>query len=119
MGTAPILDIIMSRMLNFYLTGLNNNDNIINFFFRNSLLSNSSYVSTNISKILGKFDISYVGMFSLNKNKIKCKRNEKFGTKVWRCNMIEELMNISKTNLTTILDRTEANYMLNDICITH
>merc|ERR1719369_1575175 len=55
MGTAPILDSIMNRMLNFYLIGLNNEDDIINFFFRNSLLSNSSYVATNISKILGKF----------------------------------------------------------------
>ena len=57
-------------------------------------------------------------MFSLNKNKIKCKMNEKLGTNDWHCNMIEELMNIRETNLTTILDRNEANYMLNDICIT-
>ena len=31
--------------------------------------------------------------------------------------MIEELMNIRETNLTTFLDRNEVNYMLNDICI--
>lgn len=91
MGTAPIHDIIMNRMLNFYLTGLNNKDNIIDFFFRNNLLSNSSYVSTNISKILGKFNISYDEMFYLNRNKIKCKINKKRGTKDWRCNMIENL----------------------------
>ena len=54
-------------------------------------------------------------MFSLNKNKIKCKMNEKLGTKDWRCNMIEELMNIRESTLTTFLDRIEANYMLNDI----
>ena len=43
----------------------------------------------------------------------------KRGTKDWHYNMIEELMNIRETTLTTFLDRNEANYMLNDICISH
>ncbi|CAL4078999.1 unnamed protein product, partial [Meganyctiphanes norvegica] len=41
MGTAPILDIIMYRMLSFFIAGLNNEDNLISNFFKNTLLANT------------------------------------------------------------------------------
>ena len=71
MGTALILDIIMYRMLSFFVAGLNHNDHLISYFYKNVLLSNSSYMSANISKILEHFKINYCDMFSLNKSKLK------------------------------------------------
>ena len=39
-------------MLCFFITGLNHTGNPINFFYKNVLLSNTSYMSANISKII-------------------------------------------------------------------
>ena len=51
MGTSPILDIIMYRILSFFIAGINHKDNIISYFFKNVLLSNTSYMSVNLGKI--------------------------------------------------------------------
>ena len=39
-------------MLCFFITGLNHTDNLISYFYKNVLLSNTSYMSANISKII-------------------------------------------------------------------
>ena len=52
MDTMPILDVIMSRILNFFVNGLNHDNNIISDFFKNTLISNSSYMLTNINTII-------------------------------------------------------------------
>ena len=57
----------MYRILNFVLAGLNHENNVINSFFKNSLLSN----------------INYLEFFSFNKNKLKIKLKEKAGIKDW------------------------------------
>ena len=118
MGTAPIFDIIMYRMLNFIIDGINHQDNILNSFFKNSLLSNTSYMSSNLNKILKNFNIHYFELFSLNKNKLKTKLNEKIGEKDWQCNIVEELLYMRESGLVTkYLDRAEINTMLNEVSI--
>ena len=57
----------MYRILNFVLAGLNHENNVINSFFKNNLLSN----------------INYLEFFSFNKNKLKIKLKEKAGIKDW------------------------------------
>jgi len=39
-------------MLCFFIAGLNHTDNLISYFYKNVLLSNTSYMSANISKII-------------------------------------------------------------------
>ena len=58
MGTLPIKDVIMSRILNFFVSGLNHDNTIISDFFKNKLVSNSSYMLTNINAILTKFNFN-------------------------------------------------------------
>ena len=117
MGTTPILDIIMYRMLNFVLNGLNHDNNVIKSFFKNSLLSNTSYMSTNVNTIIRNFNINYLELFSFNKNKLKIKYNEKIGIKDWQCNIIEELMHIREHYLENNLDRGELSTMLENVSI--
>ena len=117
METAPILDIIMYRMLNFVLNGLNHDSNVIKSFFKNSLLSNTSYMSTNVNTIIRNFNINYLELFSFNKNKLKIKYNEKIGIKDWQCNIIEELMHIREHYLENNLDRRELSTMLENVSI--
>ena len=37
---------------NLFITGLNHTDNLISYFYKNVLLSKTSYMSANISKII-------------------------------------------------------------------
>ena len=112
METAHIHDIIMYRMINFILAGVNHNDNVINNFFRNCLLSNTSYTFTNLNKIIGNFNINYLELFDFNKNKLKNKLKEKTGIGDWQYNLLEELMNMKETSLEANLDITELKTLI-------
>ena len=52
MDTLPVDDIIMKRMLAFYVKGLSHSNEYISSFFKNTLVSNSSYSLTNLNIIL-------------------------------------------------------------------
>ena len=71
MDSMEINDIIMFRMLNFIISGLNHNSDIITRFFKNMLLSNSSYMLTNLNKILNSFNLKYCDIFIMDKLQLK------------------------------------------------
>ena len=75
-------------------------------------------MSSNLNKMLKNFNIHYFELFSLNKNKLKTKLNEKIGEKDWQCNIVEELLYMRESGLVTkYLDRAEINTMLNEVSI--
>ena len=115
MGTAPIGDIIMYRMLCFFIAGLNHNDNLISHFYKNVLLSNTSYMSANINKIIESFKINYNELFNINKNQLKLTLNGKKGVKDWQCNLVEELLTMREHNLEANLDIKEIKFMLENV----
>ncbi|CAL4129905.1 unnamed protein product, partial [Meganyctiphanes norvegica] len=117
MGTVPILDIIIYRMLNIFIAGLNNEDNLISNFFKNTQLANSSYMQVNIYEKLECFNVTYHDLFSINKSKLKNILNNLKGEKDWQCNMLDELLSMSDGNVTTDLDLkyNEIKYMLNQV----
>ena len=92
MDTMPILYIIMYRILNFFISGINHTDNFISDFFKNVLLSNSSYMQVNINKILKEFDITYLKLFELNKLELKNIIKNKIEEPDWQCGIIVELL---------------------------
>ena len=94
MRSSPLLDIIMYRMLSFFLAGLNNEDDLISYFFRNTLLSNTSYMKVNINKILEHFNIQYQDIFCLTKGNLKNKLNSLIDNKDWQLNLIEEILDM-------------------------
>ena len=59
MNTMPIDDVVMFRMILFFLNGLNHESELISCFFKNTLLSNSSYMLVNVNSILNKYGIKY------------------------------------------------------------
>ena len=71
MKSMPIEDIIMHRMLSFFLNGLNHKSSMISHFFTNVLTSNSSHMLTNVNTILQKADIKYFELFHINKGDVK------------------------------------------------
>ena len=112
MDTLPIRNIIMSRILNFFVSGLKHNCSLISDFFKNVLLSTSSHMSTNIHTILQYLNIRSSDLFSLNKGQIRLLFENKSGEADWRCNLIKELLSIQENQLYVDLNKTEINKML-------
>ena len=116
MNTAPINDIIMYRILCFFVSGLSNDDAMISNLFRNTLISNTSYMIANINTILQRFGISYVNILSLNKGMLRQIFQDMIGEKDWQCNIIEELMSMREDNNTAPLNSYEIGVMLDQVC---
>ena len=112
MGTLPIKDIIMNRMMNFFVSGLKHSCTIISDFFKNVLLSNSSHMTTNINTILQYLNIRSSDLFNLTKSQIKLNFESKSDEIDWRCNFIRELLSIRENQLSVDLSKNEINAML-------
>ena len=115
MDTMPILYIIMYRILNFFISGINHTDNFISDFFKNVLLSNSSYMQVNINKILKEFDITYLKLFELNKLELKNIIKNKIEEPDWQCGIIVELLQMRDKQCISNLTYEEINLMLDRI----
>ena len=68
MNSMPIEDIIMHRMLCFFLNGFKHKSNMISFLFTNVLTSKSSDMLRNINTILQKANIKYEELVSAVKH---------------------------------------------------
>ena len=112
MKSMPIEDIIMHRMLSFFLNGLNHKSNMISFLFTNVLTSKSSGMLRNINIILQKANIKYEELFHINKNMVKNRLRERATQPDWRTNIVKELLNIRDSQLSCGLDHNEVNTML-------
>ena len=113
MDTMPINDIVMPRILNFVINGLNNDNELISMFFKNMLTSNSSYMLTNVNRILQHYNIKYSELFTLNKSNIRQIIHEKNGVEDWRCNFIKELLTLKENPSLSILNTFEIDAILN------
>ena len=112
MGTLPIKNIIMNRILNFFVSGLKHSCTIISDFFKNVLLSNSSHMSTNINTILQYLNIRSSDLFHLNKSQLRLIFESKSGEIDWRCHLIRELLSIRDNQLSVDLNKNEIKIML-------
>ena len=112
MDTMPIDDIIMNRILGFFIHGLHYENSFISSFFKNTLISNSSYMLVNINSILKRYNMKYIDLFSMDKSDvnriIKCSILEPD----WRCNIIKELLCLRENQNFCNLDQTEVKEML-------
>ena len=107
MDTLPIKDIIMSRTLNFFIGGLRHDSEVISGFFKNTLLSNSSYMLTNINTIIDKYNINYQDLFHISKAKVKKVIKEYNNEYDWRSNIVKDLLSIREGQRFSLLKPTE------------
>ena len=116
MKSMSVENIIMQRMSSFFLNGINHTNKVVNTFFKNVLVSNSSVMYRNINTILSKLNIKYKDFLLLNKNSIK-KEFRRFNNQPdWRSRMIEELLNIRENQIECDLNQTEVNEILHYVC---
>merc|ERR1711888_558344 len=112
MKAMPIRDIIMYRMISFFLNGIKHKSNVISYFFKNLLTSNSSVMLTNVNTILQRTNIRYSDIFEINKNYVKQKLYENIAQPDWRVNMVKELLDIRDNQLHSIFEQNEVNMIL-------
>ena len=112
MGTIPIQDVIMSRILSFFVSGLAHENNIISDFFKNTLISSTSYMLTNVNTILNKFNINYHDIFNLKKPQIKGIIKNFNDEPDWRSNLVKELLCMREQQYFSNLDIEDINDML-------
>ena len=60
MATRQIDFIMEQRILNFYIKGLSHNNDLVNYVFKNAILSYSSVVVKNINFIINKHKLIIV-----------------------------------------------------------
>ena len=115
MDTMPILYIIMYRILNFFISGINHTESFISNFFKNVLLSNSSNMQVNVNKILKEFNIKYIKLFDLTKLELKRIIKNKIEEPDWQCGIIVELLQMRDKQSLSNLNHDEINLMLDKI----
>ena len=116
MDTFPLVDIMKERLINFVMAGLNHPSNLIANYFRNSLLSCSSYVVSNINIILRSFRMKYEDLFIGNKRKIRRFMIEAHSNVNWQIYLIKELLNVIDGIITNGFTIDETNCILEYIC---
>ena len=107
-----VIQEIYGRQLNFFIKGINHNDNHINFYFKNSLLSKSSYAVTNLNKILLQCEIPFLSIFENRKIVIEKPIIED----EWRVNIIKELCYLRDFKQFEILNMNQIYILLKSLC---
>ena len=117
MNSMTIENTIMHRMSSFFLNGLNHPNNVVNTFFKNVLVSNSSVMLRNLNTIQNKLKIEYVDLLILKKYEIRKYFETNNTESNWRVNMIKELLNIREQQLVCDLTQNEVKELLQYLCI--
>ena len=112
MDDMPIHDIVNFRMIVFFINGLNHESDLISQFFKNTLMSNSSYMLVNINSILNRYGIRYNDLFFMNKTCIRNVINSNIDRPDWRCRSIKELLSIREGQQICELNMSEINDIL-------
>ena len=112
MDTIPIRYVIMSRILNFFISGLSHKCETISLLFKNVLISSSSYMLQNINMILKELNIKYCDLFKIDKNKLRSIISERVGKPDWRSDTIKELLSLRENQTSCELTRAEIESIL-------
>lgn len=112
MDILPIKNMIMNRILNFFIAGIHHDSTLIANFFKDVLLSTSSHMSTNIQTILKYLDIKYSDFLDLNRLQTKQLFKNKSEEPDWRSGIIKELLTIRENQLYTNMTQGEVKMIL-------
>ena len=116
MNSFDIGDIIKERFINFFIGGINHKSVEISNFFKNTLVSCSSFAVTNINTIINKWNMNYHQIFTENKNQIRKSMINSSNPPDWRGLMIKELLHILDGTLNNPLTIIEINKLLSYLC---
>ena len=117
MNSFSIRDVIEERMLWFFIMGLTHPVEQIVNFFKNTLISCSSYMLTNVNSILNHFNIKYYELFNIRKKELKSRICKASNSAPWQIHLIKELLSVQDGQLQCNLAPGEVKMLLNEVCI--
>ena len=85
---------------------------LFQIFKKNTLISSTSYMLTNVNTILNKFNINYHDIFNLKKPQIKGIIKNFNDEPDWRSNLVKELLCMREQQYFSNLDIEDINDML-------
>ncbi len=103
-------------MLSFFLSALHHPVQDISKFLKNVLVSNSSYMLTNVNSILKSFNIKYCEIFDCEKIHY-CKVRSVKGKTNWQSRITRELLSIRDRQTDVPLTFGEVCELLDETCI--
>ena len=106
---------IYSRILAFFYKGYRHKNEYVSFFFRNSLVCLSSYMSRNVFNIANRIETNVNEILNRPLNWVKNRCKPKLDCD-WRINLIKELLMCRDGNLECNLSMIEIVDLLNEIC---
>ena len=110
-----ILTMIENRILNFVIKGIHHDNELISFFFKNSLMDcRCSYLTKNINKIVKKHNLLYVNIFQNIKVKLKNVINVE--NDLWKIDLIKEILSLRDDNNFNFLNVDDLNSILIFLC---
>ena len=104
MNILPIKSIIMKRIMIFFISGINHKCQVISNFFRNSLLSKSSHMYTNINTVMKYLNVSMIDIYNFSKVKTNQLFKSKADSPDWRAQYIRQLLHVRDKQLFIDLD---------------
>ena len=113
MCSKNISTIVQQRILNFLILGLSHSNGVVNFIFRNCIMSYSSYLVKNLNIIMQQHKIRYFDIFK--GKKLKLFDADIFDEK-WKINFINELIDCIENDNISGFSRQEMSLMLNFLC---
>ena len=116
MGRPSIKSLIYSRIICFIKRGLEHENRLISFFFRNSIQNLHSYLSRNMYIVLQFLNITYEDLRNRSETWLKraCKAEPAMD---WRAALLRELMQCRDGIMLCPLQPEEINDIINHLCI--
>ena len=110
-------DEIALRILKFYYKGINSSDNLINFIFRNSFYSMSSFMCQNIFLIMNKLSMPVLALFQNDFKITSAIKKLKFICEMdWKSSLIVELLKCRDGAIFSNLNSYEIDLILKNLC---
>ena len=116
MNSPPVRRVIEKRMLSFFLSGLHHPVQDISIFFKNALVSSSSYMLTNVNSILNSLNVKYYEIFDCAIKSIITKFDLSEGEQDWQTIITRELLSIRDRQLDVPLTYEEVCEFLDETC---
>ncbi len=116
MNSSPVRRVIEKRMLSFFLGGLHHPVQDISIFFKNALVSSSSYMLTNVNSLINYLNVKYYEIYDCAIKSIITKFDLSKGEQDWQTRIIRELLSIRDRQLDVPLTYEEVCEFLDETC---
>ena len=113
MGTGDPSFMLKKRIFNFFIDGINHNDELLKFYFQNCFLNKDTIMYNNIKSIMNSLNCSIDSVLHPS-SKLIIKKHKIYND--WRVNIIKEIIEWKDFNVVIDMTRDDILYILEYLC---